>query len=400
MPRRPRPAFRRPPANSGRQGFDKRHAAGNAKSRGAPIVQQYNEQSGTSSSASGSEEEDSTSVEYGSQNEMSREEADELDLDRGRVAQWVDDEELEDAPGAESDPESGASEEEAEQSTHGAENALASMSFGTLRTAQKELARASALDRSDEGADSSEDESEVEEVSSRYDGKGKEREMEKPSKPKKDIPKRPHKHAPTEVSSKKPVPRKKLAVEGEKVVPRDPRFLPMTGELSTKRFRSQYAFLAEMHNQEMQTLRENLKRARKLLVNSPRHLREEREEEVQRLERAYKRAESMVNKDRREQIEQEALERVSKEEKEKRKAGKGAWYMKDSDKKELLLRAKYEALATSGGRGAVRKAIDKRQKKANQKEKKKRPFAPGPGKRPAATQGDDNRRNGKRRRVG
>ena len=67
------------------------------------------------------------------------------------------------------------------------------------------------------------------------------------------------------------------------------------------------------------------------------------------------------------------------------------------------MRAKYEALAASGGRGAVKKAIDKRQKKANQKEKKKRPFAPGPTgmqrKRPEPTEGDD-QRSGKRRRVG
>lgn len=86
-----------------------------------------------------------------------------------------------------------------------------------------------------------------------------------------------------------------------------------------------------MHTQEMKTLRENLKRARKLLANSPRDLREEREQEVQRLERAYKRAESQVSKDRREKIEQEALGKVAKEEKEKRSAGKGAWYLKNGE---------------------------------------------------------------------
>lgn len=112
-------------------------------------------------------------------------------------------------------------------------------------------------------------------------------------------------------------------------VPRDPRFLPMTGEFDAQRFRSQYGFLADMHSQEMKTLRDNLKRARKLLTNSPSHLREEREQEVQRLERAYKRAESMVSKDRQEKIQQEALRRIAQEEKEKRNAGKGAWYMKD-----------------------------------------------------------------------
>jgi len=369
-------------------------------------------ESEASTSASGSEgfheqdeDEDDTSSEDGSDNEAVDEEPEEIDLDGARVAQWVDDEELEDANEADSDPESSVSEEEAEESTQGAQDALASLSFGTLRKAQRELARSSALDPEAEDSNGEDDVSDVEQVSLRYDVKGKAREVEEPRKSKKDIPKRSSKHAPTEVSSKKPVPRKKLVVEGEKVVPRDPRFLPMAGELSAKRFRSQYGFLADMHSQEMRTLRDNLKRARKLLVNSPRDLREEREQEVQRLERAYKRAESMVSKDRQEKIEQEALEKVAKEENERRKAGKGAWFIKDSDKKDLLLRAKYEALAASGGRGAVKKAIDKRQKKASQKEKKRRPFAPGssgpmPRKRSSAAHGDDSQRSGKRRRVG
>ena len=49
-----------------------------------------------------------------------------------------------------------------------------------------------------------------------------------------------------------------------------------------------------------------------------------------------------------------------------------------ADRKALLLRAKYDALAAAGGKGAVRKAIEKKQKKVNQKEKRRRPFAPGP----------------------
>ncbi|OBZ79859.1 rRNA biogenesis protein RRP36 [Grifola frondosa] len=193
--------------------------------------------------------------------------------------------------------------------------------------------------------------------------------------------KRKHKHAPVEMTSKRPVPRKRLSAE-TKVVARDPRFLHLAGEFSAQKFSSQYGFLSDMHTEEMKTLRENLKRARKLLVNSPRDLREEREAEVQRLERAVKRAESMVNKDQRERVEREALEKVSKEERAKQKEGKSAWFMKNSDKKELLLRAKFDALAESGGRGAVRKAIEKKQKKVSQKEKKQRPFAaarPGEG---------------------
>ena len=102
----------------------------------------------------------------------------------------------------------------------------------------------------------------------------------------------------------------------------------MTGEFDSKRFQKQYGFLSHMHSDELKTLRDNLKRARKLLTNSPRDLREEREQEVQRLERAVKRAESTVNKDRQEKVNQEALSKVAREEKERRKQGKGAWYLK------------------------------------------------------------------------
>ena len=84
-----------------------------------------------------------------------------------------------------------------------------------------------------------------------------------------------------------------------------------------------------MHVEELKTLRGNLKRAEKLLRSSPRDLRQEREEEVERLARAVKRAESTVNKDRREAIESAALQKARQEEKERQKGGKTAWHMKD-----------------------------------------------------------------------
>jgi ribosomal RNA-processing protein 36 len=111
--------------------------------------------------------------------------------------------------------------------------------------------------------------------------------------------------------------------------PRDPRFLPLAGELNPQHFASSYAFLSDLHSSEVKTLRDNLKRARKMVVSSPQDQRAEREAEVARLERALKRAESAVNKDKREKVEREALKKLSSEEKERRKQGKGAWYLKD-----------------------------------------------------------------------
>ena len=111
--------------------------------------------------------------------------------------------------------------------------------------------------------------------------------------------------------------------------PRDPRFLPLAGEFSDRKFQEQYGFLADIHVTELKTLRENIKRAKKLLVSSPRDLHEERQQEVTRLELALKRTESSVNKDRREMAEQKALSQAAREERDKRRRGKGGWWMKE-----------------------------------------------------------------------
>jgi ribosomal RNA-processing protein 36 len=69
------------------------------------------------------------------------------------------------------------------------------------------------------------------------------------------------------------------------------------------------------------------------------------------------------------------------------------------EKKELLLKARYEELASTGGKRAVKKAIEKKQKKLSQKEKKSRPFARGEGSN-AYNTGSGGDRPTKRRRTG
>jgi ribosomal RNA-processing protein 36 len=84
----------------------------------------------------------------------------------------------------------------------------------------------------------------------------------------------------------------------------------------------------ETHESELKAVQEHVKQARKLLVSAPKEHREVWERELSGLELAKKRAESAVNQDRRERGEQEALSRLSKEEREKRKNGKSRWWMK------------------------------------------------------------------------
>ncbi|KAH7344817.1 hypothetical protein B0J17DRAFT_624106 [Rhizoctonia solani] len=215
------------------------------------------------------------------------------------------------------------------------------------------------------------------------------------AKRKKDISKRSSKHAPTEVTSKRPVSRHRAVVDVPVIATRDPRFTPLSGPVSQPQYTRAYSFISDLQKNEGETLRASLAKARKQRASW---------ETIESLERALKRAESAVEKAKRDERERDALKKAKKEEKEKRSAGKGEWFMKKSEKRELLLKAKFDDLATSGGQNAVRKAIDKRKKKIAQKEKKARPFskaqarafsqASGSGK-PSTSGGHDK----KRRRI-
>ncbi|KAJ3790937.1 hypothetical protein GGU10DRAFT_302186 [Lentinula aff. detonsa] len=277
--------------------------------------------------------------------------------DAPRVAQWVDEDALED----------GFDKAESSQLTGNnltsLEAGLSSLPMGTLRRAQKILKVKDISDASDSESESSEDDTRPK--------------PEWSTKPRTDISKRKNKHAPIEITSKRPVTRRRTVVNVQSLQVRDPRFLPITGEFSSQKFNDNYQFLNESHKAELSTLRENLKRARKMLASSPRDTKHEREVEVGRLELALKKAESTVNKDRRDTIEQEALRAARREERTKQEAGKGKWYMKESEKKELLVRARYDAIAEQGGHRAVKKSIEKKRKKIAQKEKKSRPLANG-----------------------
>ncbi|KAF9044563.1 DUF947-domain-containing protein [Hymenopellis radicata] len=331
MPRRPRPTTRPAPHNA------------HPKSRPKKVIEEPEVLDESSASDEPHADEASSQQENDTDDDESAENSadDSEDADAPRVVQWVDDED--DWQQADEEPEAGPSTSSAVQKD------LATLSMGTLRNAQRTLLRAEALESSDEDEDADEDRPQAASAK----GKGK---------------------SPVEVTSKRPVSRKRTVVDVKTVQARDPRFLPLSGEFSSEKFSTNYSFLFDAHKNELQTLRENVKRARKLLQSSPKHLREEREAEVSKLELAVKRAESNVNRDKRTQIEREALQRVKKEEKEKRQQGKQSWYMKESEKKTMLTKARYEALAASGGERAVKKAIEKRQKKIGQKEKKSRPF--------------------------
>ncbi|KAI0308005.1 hypothetical protein B0F90DRAFT_104208 [Multifurca ochricompacta] len=184
---------------------------------------------------------------------------------------------------------------------------------------------------------------------------------------------RKSKNAPIEITSKRPVSRRRTVVEIEKLEVRDPRFSQLSGEFDATKFQNHYSFLSDMHQGELRMLRENLNRARKLLASSPRDLFPERVAEVERLALAVKRAESSVSRDKREKVEYEALSVVAKDEREKQQKGKKAYWLKNAEKKKLLIKARFDAMTAQGGTRALKKVIEKKRRKLSQKETKSRP---------------------------
>ncbi|KAL1681466.1 hypothetical protein EV122DRAFT_260851 [Schizophyllum commune] len=376
MPRRPRPTTRAPPATVKGKGADTNKSSSKKRSRPTEEDEEYSSEDKFNSQGE-IEEEDDADLFDGSGTEPEEDDDSDADIDADRAVLWGDDEEETVDPHVED-----SSEEDEDEDEEVPSSDLSDLPLGALRKAQRSLAQAE-VDESEsesEAGSGSDDGSDDDSGPETSNTKGKETErVEWSAHPKKDIAKRSSKHAPAEMSSKKPVTRRRQVVDVPNLTPRDPRFLPVTGELKPDKFKQSYSFLADMHRNEFTTLRENLSRARKLLANSPRHLREERAREVETLERALKKAESQVQRDKREAIEQQALERAAKEERERRAKGKGEWYMKKGEKREMLAKARYDALAKEGGKSAVSKAIDKKRKKIAQKEKKARPFAKGQG---------------------
>ena len=96
----------------------------------------------------------------------------------------------------------------------------------------------------------------------------------------------------------------------------------VSSTFAADKFRAQYSFLSNLHASELVALRDNYKRARKLLANLLHHLRTAREEEVRQLEHAVKRAKSVVHRDTRDKVEAKALQKAAQTEREGRKQRK------------------------------------------------------------------------------
>ncbi|PTB62816.1 DUF947-domain-containing protein [Trichoderma citrinoviride] len=165
--------------------------------------------------------------------------------------------------------------------------------------------------------------------------------------------KRSSKHAPQEMTSKKPVSRRREILPDPRRKARDPRFDALTGKLDEAKFAKNYAFLDEYREKEMADLRAQIKKTKDPYVKED-------------LKRQLLSMES--KKKARQQKEEEArlLAEHRKKEKELVAQGKQPFYLRKSEQKKQLLLNRYASMS----KGQVDRAIERKRKKVAGKEKK------------------------------
>ncbi|KAK4166667.1 hypothetical protein QBC43DRAFT_313099 [Cladorrhinum sp. PSN259] len=288
-------------------------------------------------------------------------------------ARFEDDEELSEddemASGsgeARSDVEDESNEEEDEydEDEPAPRVAATQLSFGALARAQASLGNANSKRkrRASHGSAVSETSS-VAYVNLRE----KEREELKAAQKRFAKPARASKHAPTELSSKRQVSRKRdFLSEGTlpKKEARDPRFMPLPARSGSDprideiKFRKAYAFLDEYRESEMNELRATIKKTK-----DPR--------QKEQLQKALLSMESKKKAQERKDKERKVIEEHRKHEKELVKQGKTPYYLKKQDVKKKVLEETFKGMK----KGQVDKAIERRRKKVAGREKKNLPFA-------------------------
>ncbi|KAH8888753.1 DUF947-domain-containing protein [Thozetella sp. PMI_491] len=176
--------------------------------------------------------------------------------------------------------------------------------------------------------------------------------------------KRANKHAPQEMSSKRPVSRKRGGEAVPKAEARDPRFGPLgapaagLSKLDEIKARKAYAFLDGYRDDEMRQLRTAIKKTK-----------DARQKEE--LQRALLSMQSKKKDQERRDREQAVVDEHRRKEKELVKQGKMPFFLKKSEQKKRVLLDKFASMK----KGQVDKAIERKRKKVAAKERKEMPMA-------------------------
>ncbi|OCF73236.1 hypothetical protein I204_06467 [Kwoniella mangroviensis CBS 8886] len=348
-------------------------------------------------------QEDDQGKQFGSDGE---EEEEEEGTGRWEADDWDEnDDDNSDSEGSSQNESDGDEDDEEDMQLKRLQNDLTSLPLSTLAKAQKSLSP-SAKQRSSSSSSTSSKEDKLLAIKARLaqlqKGKGKavavdpysgsstrqeddgasdgdsDSDSDSDSGPEQGSTKRGHKHAPTAMSTKKQVSRNRQVVDVHKPQRRDPRFSSVSaGNLDAHLHSASYSFLPSILKEELSSLKTALAQAQKIERTCPWAEKAARTAEREKIELDLGRVRTRLVKSQNEERERNVLARMKKEEREKREQGKGAWFMKKSEKRDLLLKSKFESLEAQGGKSAVKKAMEKKRKKIASKEKKSRPFAKG-----------------------
>ncbi|RFU79910.1 pre-rrna processing [Trichoderma arundinaceum] len=179
------------------------------------------------------------------------------------------------------------------------------------------------------------------------------REPRKASSSRVDPAKRSSKHAPQEMTSKKPVSRRREILADPRRKARDPRFEALTGKLDEAKIAKNYSFLDEYRENEMAELRMQIKKTKDATVK-------------EELKRQLLSMESKKKARQKKEDEAKLLQEHRKKEKELVAQGKQPFYLRKSEQKKQLLMNRYASMSKS----QVDKAIERKRKKVVSKEKK------------------------------
>lgn len=208
----------------------------------------------------------------------------------------------------------------------------------------------------------------------------------------KELVKRSNKNAPTEVSSKRPVSRRRNVIETASNHVRDPRFESLSGSVNKDLFSKSYSFLPEMFKDELGTLKKTLAKLKKqeAAQAGPRAKSEQAlsiREERAKVEAALRRAEGLAGERERRARESAVKGKIKSQNKERVEKGLLPFYPKKSEVKQMLLKDKYDRLSGGGNQEGKRasgqekkqlkKALERRRKKNAQKEKRDMPAGIG-----------------------
>ena len=149
-----------------------------------------------------------------------------------------------------------------------------------------------------------------------------------------------------EMSSKRPVSRKRDIISDTRPKPRDPRFDPLSGPLNERGFKKAYAFLDTYRDDEIKQLRADIKKSKS-------------SDAKEDLKRQLKSLEGKRETERKRAEEERVLEEHKKKEKELVKQGKQPFYLKKAEQKKRLLAERFKGMS----KGQVEKAIVRKRKK-------------------------------------